>query len=616
MIAWPNDGAVTCALARAARSTREREQRRAQRERRCARPVDERRPRLGSFERLRRPVNELSQLLGLRGTLRIDFVDSPALRDNPLGDPSTRPLAVYTPPGLRCRGLAPLPRPVLPARLHRRRRRARCRQSVGDQRRAADRPADRRRTDAAGDLRDRRRHSRGWAARSTSTRSTTAPTRRTPCATRSATSMPAIARSRARAAAPCSASRRAASARCTSRSRIPARSRRSPRTAATRTSAMRRCRRFRRRSARSRATGRSRRSSKSFERRRRNRRSTSRRSRCSATRRRTHRVPREAFALDLPLDEQTGELRDDVFARWLAFDPCERVAPGARALERLRLRYVDCGRARRVRPGHRRARLREALPRAGLDDASRRVRRRSPQRRLPLRVSLPALSRSPRPRHERRGLRRPRAFTAAGLRAVERRRCSLLTQRAHLLAAHAEPGAGSGRRRCRGRNAAMRCSRWRGTVAPLGRRRTGSDRGTARRRDARHVGAHRLPSSWRAPRGRLSFRSGERAASICCAAARRSVSWPLLTWSMIAWTLARSPAVRSLNAAVLARRAPVASGRASRVTGRSPPRCSAARRRQGEDRSPRRGRARGETISCSTVRARRRGNAGKTVSGG
>ncbi|GAC1582009.1 MAG: alpha/beta hydrolase-fold protein [Candidatus Elarobacter sp.] len=44
-------------------------------------------------------MNELSQLLGLRGTLRIDFVDSPALRDNPLGDPSMRPLAVYTPPG-------------------------------------------------------------------------------------------------------------------------------------------------------------------------------------------------------------------------------------------------------------------------------------------------------------------------------------------------------------------------------------------------------------------------------------------------------------------------------------------------------------------------------------
>ena len=56
--------------------------------------------------------------------------------------------------------------------------------------------------------------------------------------------------------------------------------------------------------------------------------------------------PREAkaFALDLPWDSQTGELREDVFARWLAFDPCERVEAGRSALERLRLRYLDCGR--------------------------------------------------------------------------------------------------------------------------------------------------------------------------------------------------------------------------------------------------------------------------------
>ena len=52
----------------------------------------------------------------------------------------------------------------------------------------------------------------------------------------------------------------------------------------------------------------------------------------------------KAFALDLPWDAQTGELRDDVFARWLAFDPCERIVSGRAALERLRLRYVDCGR--------------------------------------------------------------------------------------------------------------------------------------------------------------------------------------------------------------------------------------------------------------------------------
>ena len=44
-------------------------------------------------------ANDLSRLLRLAGTLRIDFVDSPALANNPLGDPATRPLAVYTPPG-------------------------------------------------------------------------------------------------------------------------------------------------------------------------------------------------------------------------------------------------------------------------------------------------------------------------------------------------------------------------------------------------------------------------------------------------------------------------------------------------------------------------------------
>jgi enterochelin esterase family protein len=51
-----------------------------------------------------------------------------------------------------------------------------------------------------------------------------------------------------------------------------------------------------------------------------------------------------AFELDLPFDRATGELRDDVFARWLAFDPAERVASHRDELSRLRLRYLDCGR--------------------------------------------------------------------------------------------------------------------------------------------------------------------------------------------------------------------------------------------------------------------------------
>jgi len=50
------------------------------------------------------------------------------------------------------------------------------------------------------------------------------------------------------------------------------------------------------------------------------------------------------FDLDLPFDRGTGELRDEVFARWLAYDPAERVASHRAELGRLRLRYLDCGR--------------------------------------------------------------------------------------------------------------------------------------------------------------------------------------------------------------------------------------------------------------------------------
>ncbi len=56
--------------------------------------------------------------------------------------------------------------------------------------------------------------------------------------------------------------------------------------------------------------------------------------------------PRSASPLDvdLPFDLKSGELRQDVFDRWLAFDPAERVASSLGELERLRLRYLDCGR--------------------------------------------------------------------------------------------------------------------------------------------------------------------------------------------------------------------------------------------------------------------------------
>jgi S-formylglutathione hydrolase FrmB len=51
-----------------------------------------------------------------------------------------------------------------------------------------------------------------------------------------------------------------------------------------------------------------------------------------------------AFDLDLPFDRRTGALREDVFARWTAFDPAERVGAKKAELGRLRLRFLDCGR--------------------------------------------------------------------------------------------------------------------------------------------------------------------------------------------------------------------------------------------------------------------------------
>lgn len=51
-----------------------------------------------------------------------------------------------------------------------------------------------------------------------------------------------------------------------------------------------------------------------------------------------------AFDLDLPFEQRSGELNDEVFARWLTFDPAERVQDRRAELARLRLRYLDCGR--------------------------------------------------------------------------------------------------------------------------------------------------------------------------------------------------------------------------------------------------------------------------------
>ena len=48
--------------------------------------------------------------------------------------------------------------------------------------------------------------------------------------------------------------------------------------------------------------------------------------------------------IDLPFDPYTGELRADVWRRWLQQDPVEMAAQHADALRSLRLYYLDCGR--------------------------------------------------------------------------------------------------------------------------------------------------------------------------------------------------------------------------------------------------------------------------------
>lgn len=52
----------------------------------------------------------------------------------------------------------------------------------------------------------------------------------------------------------------------------------------------------------------------------------------------------KAFAFDLPVDLATGAFRDDVWARWLAYDPAEQIPQKKAELGALRLRYFDCGR--------------------------------------------------------------------------------------------------------------------------------------------------------------------------------------------------------------------------------------------------------------------------------
>ena len=54
--------------------------------------------------------------------------------------------------------------------------------------------------------------------------------------------------------------------------------------------------------------------------------------------------PDSPVGFDLPFDTETGELRADVWARWLVHDPVELAAAHADALKRLQLYFLDCGR--------------------------------------------------------------------------------------------------------------------------------------------------------------------------------------------------------------------------------------------------------------------------------
>lgn len=53
--------------------------------------------------------------------------------------------------------------------------------------------------------------------------------------------------------------------------------------------------------------------------------------------------PDSPLSFDLPFDEYTGELNEQVWARWLEHDPVYLLTAHAEALRSLRLLYLDCG---------------------------------------------------------------------------------------------------------------------------------------------------------------------------------------------------------------------------------------------------------------------------------
>lgn len=51
----------------------------------------------------------------------------------------------------------------------------------------------------------------------------------------------------------------------------------------------------------------------------------------------------EPLGFELPFDIRNGEIRPEVWQRWLTFDPVHLVEPYQANLRRLKLLYVDCG---------------------------------------------------------------------------------------------------------------------------------------------------------------------------------------------------------------------------------------------------------------------------------
>jgi len=73
-------------------------------------------------------------------------------------------------------------------------------------------------------------------------------------------------------------------------------------------------------------------------------------------------------SIDLPFDTETGQLREDVWARWLAWDPVRMVDGHADALRGLRAIYIDSGKRDQFFLDLGAAGFRRALERIGVTD--------------------------------------------------------------------------------------------------------------------------------------------------------------------------------------------------------------------------------------------------------